>query len=501
MLREASLGLAGVVIIAYVIEFLVSHLDDPREPRRVPPRIPVIGHILGFLRHGFDYYNLASQNTDAEIYTVGIMNLKVYVTHATRLTHMIQRSKTLSFGPFLQLSSKVHGNVSDEAHALFNGDLLEDFSLRTREALAPGPHLDAQNLRMADQSLIEVTDMLKQGEIQLLEWARHAVVQATGAGLYGVQHPFKDPEIEDAMWIWDEHRPGHMIGIDPLGKGYNARAKVFETFREYFQNMPDDVSLIIRQRQKILRDGGICEEDAYKMQSTLSDAAYPNTVPTLFWTVYEIYSRPELLEAIRQEIFSKAVRKSDEGFILDVAALKTECHILLSAYQETQRTRHSQVAFRMVVEDTLLDGQYLLKKGNYLHMPAKPIHENPKIWGPQASVFDPYRFVPAVAGESRAKILPSSFLPWGAPPHMCPARQFASTEILIITALLALRVNLTPASAKGWEREPAVKSMDIPTLPRPRKDVRLKVTAREEGAGIWAIIIGESKTRVSLASG
>ena len=56
MLHEVSLVLAGVVILAYGLEFLFRHLDDPREPRRVTPTVPVIGHIVGFLRGGFDYY-------------------------------------------------------------------------------------------------------------------------------------------------------------------------------------------------------------------------------------------------------------------------------------------------------------------------------------------------------------------------------------------------------------------------------------------------------------
>jgi len=300
---------------------------------------------------------------------------------------------------------------------------------------------------------------------------------------------------------WDDHKPGHMLGIDLWGTGYGARTTMFKAFQKYFQNMPDDASLVIKERQRLLREAGIPEDDTYKMQSNLSDA-YPNFPPTLFWTIYEIYSRPELLEAIRQEISNKAVQKSDDGFILDVTALQTECHILLSAFQETQRTRHSQVAFRIVVEDILLDGQYLLKKGNYVHLPAKPVHRSHEIWGPQAGAFDPYRFVQAQAGDTtKTKILPSGFRAWGAPPHMCPARQFAATEVLIFTALLALRTNLTPANGKEWERDPALKSMEIAMLPRPKDDVHLNVTAREEGAGNWAITMGKSKTRVPLASG
>lgn len=58
MLNEAAFALAVVTILAYCLEFLSRALDDPREPPRLAPRIPVIGHVLGFLRYGFDYYML-----------------------------------------------------------------------------------------------------------------------------------------------------------------------------------------------------------------------------------------------------------------------------------------------------------------------------------------------------------------------------------------------------------------------------------------------------------
>lgn len=288
-----------------------------------------------------------------------------------------------------------------------------------------------------------------------------------------------------------------MVGIDPLGTGFRARAKVWDAFQNYFQNVPDDVSLLVKERQDILRKAGISEAEAARMQSTLCDAAYPNTVPTLFWTVHEIFSRPGLLEVVRGEIYSSAVQRTDTGFVLDVAALKSNCQALLSAYQETQRTRHYQVAFRAITEDTVLDG-HTLKKGNYLQILSKPTHHNPNIWGPDTSKFDPYRFIP---GGTKTKISPSSFQPWGVPPHMCPARQFASTEILVITALLCCRVYLAPVSPKGWIREPTLRSMEIASLPRPKKDVRLRITERDDAVGSWAITMGDSKMRVPLASG
>ncbi|KAK8101939.1 hypothetical protein PG999_012313 [Apiospora kogelbergensis] len=502
MYESLLLILVGVVVIAYGIDFILGQFDDPREPRRIRPkiRVPIIGHILGVLHYGFNYYEVLSQDADAEIFALGILNFKVYITRGSRIRQLVQKCKTLSFTPFLKIPADV---ISSDAHALFDGVLLESFSHRTKEALTPGPHLDVQNLRMGQQILLHVTEMLREDHVDLFEWAKHSIVQATAAGLYGAHHPFRDRKVENALWTWEEYRPSHMLGTDFLRTGYKARDTVFEAFREYFQRIPDDASFLVQQRQKVMREGGIAEEDTYKIQATLSNAAYPNTVPTLFWTIFEIYSRPQLLDDIRQELHDNAVsRASEKGtneFVLDVAALQTACPVLLSTYQETQRTRHAQVAWRMVTEDTLLDG-HVLKKGNYLQIPVRPTHESREVWGPRAAAFDPYRFVP---GKNKPKIAPSSFMPWGSPPHLCPARQFASAEILIAAALLVLRVQLTPVGGRrgggGWE-QPALRS-GTPALPRPRRDIRAKVTPREGARGNWSVVIGRAKARISLASG
>ena len=58
MLPEVSLVLAGIVILAYIVEWSFGYSDDPREPRRVPPTVPILGHVVGFLRYGFDYYHI-----------------------------------------------------------------------------------------------------------------------------------------------------------------------------------------------------------------------------------------------------------------------------------------------------------------------------------------------------------------------------------------------------------------------------------------------------------
>lgn len=59
MIAQLIFILCIVFTVIYSVDYFFSHLDDPREPRRVSPSfpLPVIGHLLGFARHGFDYYN------------------------------------------------------------------------------------------------------------------------------------------------------------------------------------------------------------------------------------------------------------------------------------------------------------------------------------------------------------------------------------------------------------------------------------------------------------
>lgn len=225
-----------------------------------------------------------------------------------------------------------------------------------------------------------------------------------------------------------------------------------------------------------------------------------NTVPTFYWTIWELYSRDSLLAEVREELETHAIIEQADGLVLNIAALKTECSLLLSVFQETQRIRHIHAAIRKVMSDTLLDGKCLLKEGNYLQMPGASIHSNTELWGPSAKEFDPYRFINQGAHASGPKQRGRDFLAWGAPPHLCPARQFAATEIMILVALLVMRVDLRPVRGT-WEKSPALDFNDPVTVLNPKTDIQVHVSIREKWAGRWKLHMSPSTCRVPLASG
>ncbi|KAF4999358.1 hypothetical protein FGRMN_2499 [Fusarium graminum] len=478
MFKEVLYGIAGFVLLAYGSEWILSLFDDPREPKRLQSKIPLFGHLLGMMKYSSGYHGITSKQTDQEIYTVAIFNTKLYVAKTARLIPVIQKaSKTLSFRPFMQTAAKLMGGANPQTIEVFGTEWVDSFSHAHKQGLAPGPSLDEQNLRMGDRALIDIEQLLpkeKDGvsKVLLCEWARE----------------------------WQAYLPLHMINLDITGKGYAAREIVFNAFRKYNKNLPGDISLVYKERSRAMEEAGIDEDDICKQQATFGTAAFANTFPILHWTIWELFSRPELLEEVRKEVAEQAISGDKEtGFKLDVAALKTKCSLILSIFQETQRMRHVHANIRKITEDTLLDGKYLLKAGHYVMMPGQPVHTNKTTWGESADEFDPYRFVPKDPTDRKA-VASSSFVAWGAPPHLCPARQFASTEILIVVALLAIRCDIIPTTGK-WAKNPALSTSDMATTYTPKKDTEIEVRSREDWVGQWSLKMGESKTRISLASG
>lgn len=51
----ARLLFALLTVFVTIISRLLSVKHDPREPPLISPKIPYIGHLIGFLRHGNDY--------------------------------------------------------------------------------------------------------------------------------------------------------------------------------------------------------------------------------------------------------------------------------------------------------------------------------------------------------------------------------------------------------------------------------------------------------------
>lgn len=338
---------------------------------------------------------------------------------------------------------------------------------------------------------------------------------------------------------------------------HSAMKTLEQRWKEYLDaDGPSQASELVKGRIAHYQAAGVSMSELARLEWTQVVALVHNTVPTCFWTLDEILKRPELLAAIREEV-ATVVIESDEPvpgseerppmqFQIDATKLRTSCPLLLSAFQETQRTRSITTTIRKVMADTIISPSsshdhnhtqetqssqsYLLKRGNYVQFPTPLLHRSREIWGANADTFDPYRFYRAQKEETNQSNPPvpsNSFLPWGFAPHVCPARQYATTSIFIVIAMVLLRYDIVPlppslsgneerkerlnedsndsttgsnTDTSTWPTDMKVNTSRLSTLQPPVEDINAKFKRRENWQGTWSVDVGSSVVKIPLVN-
>lgn len=130
--------------------------------------------------------------------------------------------------------------------------------------------------------------------------------------------------------------------------------------------------------------------------------------------------------------------------------------------------------------------------------------------GEDADVFEPRRFIrmrkdkdndPTGGVVPPNQLPPMAFPVWGVAPHVCPARFYASTGVVILVALIVLRLDILPA-AEGrvdptWRELKDV--FNFSAVSRPQEPVRVSVRQREDRKGNWNVAIGRPNTRLQFS--
>jgi len=89
-------------------------------------------------------------------------------------------------------------------------------------------------------------------------------------------------------------------------------------------------------------------------------------------------------------------------------------------------------------------GNFILPAGIKLHIPTLKIHHDPQIWGDDAHLFKPERFLDGVAKATSNN--PATFLPFGLGPRSCVGSNFVVVEAKIVLSMILQRYafNLSP---------------------------------------------------------
>ncbi|TLD34163.1 hypothetical protein PspLS_01194 [Pyricularia sp. CBS 133598] len=447
---------------------------DPREPPKVQPTIPMVGHIISMLTQANDFYiNISKRTRGAPICTLPMLAGKMYVIYSPAMIQAAMRSRDLSFLPFAEHWSEDVVGIQKDHLALVmphmerlshnfwtgtSGDNLARLNVAALRELAG--ELNAVPASSGVEGALRIAN--------LSVWIRRVISLSTFRAIFGERNPLGEEDAEDYT-TFENNFAGLAIG-GPLKriigrKAYNARERIQNKLLPYMLAGGDfdkSTSDLVRIRSRDHEALGIPASGRAKTEFLTPWVATLNTIPTLFWFFTEVFSRPQIVGRLQDEILKSGVVTLDSGgsgqprvASLDIADLENRCPYLMACYRETLRVYNENVGNRMVLRDTVIQDpdqggrEYLLKAGTNVQWSAATTHKDPRVWGARPHDYNPDNFVDGGEQTKGGKLTPEEraarrlgMIPFGGGKHLCPGRFFAQAENLGFVAALAVGFEL-----------------------------------------------------------
>ncbi|KAL4724458.1 hypothetical protein ACLX1H_009074 [Fusarium chlamydosporum] len=219
--------------------------------------------------------------------------------------------------------------------------------------------------------------------------------------------------------------------------------KLLLPFYENGHEKDKSVSDIISRRAPFLRKTEFTDDDLSHMELMVFWVGVTNTAPVLFWLFVHVLTNPQYTSRVRAE--AEAMTTTSDGekgrtATFDSRLLEKSWPFLNACYQECLRHYSHSIGNRRVMQDTeIQDAQgwsYSLKKGINIQWPPPVTHFNTDIWGEDAALFRPERFMNVTPEEEKRRR--GAILSFGGGKNLCPGRKFAYTELLGFVAVVAL---------------------------------------------------------------
>lgn len=330
-------------------------------------------------------------------------------------------------------------------------------------------------------------------ELDLFRFTQQTICEATSMTFYGPRNPFaKNPDLLDPFWDWESGAISLLIGVFPqitARKAYQGLITCAKAFAEYIEagGFQEACKMLKDRNELHLRHGITDPIERGKLELGLSMAINVNASITTFWLLSNVFSRPELVVQLRDEIRENALVSPGT---LSLRRLRQACPRLHSVFRETLRLYAPMSSVRAVETDTTIAGTYLLRKGTIIQVAGSALHRDKTLWGPDVESFNPDRFLYSNSGsktdadgttpEGKAHALhPATFRSFGGGASLCPGRHLAQAEILSISAALLLGFDMETIGGTAWNPPPDTKRTPISAM-KPLKQLKVKLRRREE---------------------
>lgn len=326
-------------------------------------------------------------------------------------------------------------------------------------------------------------------EVQLYHLITRELAVASMDTFYGPNSPFNvHPELVEDFFTWENDIVMYMVSPFLVPKASEAFERMVKGWKNYLNNGHiQEAHSFLQQRQIAHSNAGFDNEGQARLELGLAFGFNSNAAITAFWLLNNIYSRPDLLAEIREEVRSGAVIAPGT---ISYAKLKENCPLIASVLRETMRTGAPMTSARWIQEDTVIADTYLLRKGSVVQAVGGLMHSDPEVWGPDVDSFNPRRFLGSQFGHKATgenvqgkapQVHAAAFRGFGGGASMCPGRYFAQMELVSLAAVIVSGWDLLPPEGQeqvGWNPAKDEKKFTL-AVTKPIGDINVRFQKRE----------------------
>jgi cytochrome P450 len=260
----------------------------------------------------------------------------------------------------------------------------------------------------------------------------------------------------------------------------------------------DDISQIMQDRVRVWVEHHASETLQKTNDVSVLWGVNVNSNKNVFWMLLQIYTRPELLSSIRDEI-APYVRPSSSGergphgfpkLQIDVEGLTKRCPLLKAAFHETMRMNMSGLGIRQVIKDITIKESpadaamfgkkraqaYTIPAGSTLVLANGTMQMDSRIFEAPHE-FRPERFIEE-GPDGAPRVHMRNLNTFGGGLYKCKGRYFAEKEVLIFAAGLLAMWDVG-AVGTGEGQDIRIPEMGTAGASRsPKEDVRVRLVRR-----------------------
>ncbi|KAJ3575897.1 hypothetical protein NP233_g787 [Leucocoprinus birnbaumii] len=176
--------------------------------------------------------------------------------------------------------------------------------------------------------------------------------------------------------------------------------------------------------------------DIIAQMRTVISAGYETVSAVVAWMLYELAIHPQVQTELRHELQRVQCHSVD--------VINDQCPLLDSALKETLRLHpailenhhEASLTISIPLEEPIpgtKDMHIIIPEGTLLAIPLNVIHQDPEVWGPDAHLFRPERWLERKKSQIRHK---HELLTFSEGPRVCIGKNFAMAEIKVLMVTL-----------------------------------------------------------------